>query len=213
MVKVVKRRRMKRIIRHLVAGESCRVSIGELYRGMEVFGLTNGQFSFINVIEHILSKTGPANVDVSTWVAAAYDLKHLEGFLKNNQIKQIRFLVDYSFPNRQPEFFQKLFDFFGLDCIRVARVHSKFAVITSDDWNIAIRTSMNLNENRRIENFEISDSPELAKYLTTVLNGFFAKPYEGRVTRPGTRDSLQNSDLDKFKTDEDLDTLLIDAGL
>lgn len=107
-VRVFKRDNVKRDIRHLVSGETVRTSIGGVSPGMEVFGLTNGQFSFINVIEYLLEQIGPSKVDISTWVAAAYDLKHLDGFLENKEIRKIRFLVDRSFPNRQPVFFSKV---------------------------------------------------------------------------------------------------------
>ena len=107
-VQVMKRKATKRDIRHLTAGQTCANSIGELYEGMEVFGLTDGQFSFINIIAHLLTLAGPANVDISTWVAANFDLSHLENFLINGRIKQLRFLVDRSFPNRQPQFFEQL---------------------------------------------------------------------------------------------------------
>lgn len=205
------RRRQNREIRHLVAGESCKQSIGNIYYGMEVFGLTNGQFSFIDVIENLIDQTGPADLDISTWVAADYDLKHLDRFLKNDQIKRLRFFVDRSFPNRQPEFFQTLLDLFGGDCVRIARVHSKFAIITNDDWKLAIRTSMNLNENRRIENFEISDSPELSSYLIAILDSFFADPFEYKISRPATKQALQKvAASDYLRPDEDISAIVDD---
>jgi hypothetical protein len=208
---VVKRKGSGREIRHLTAGETCQQAIGVIFHDMEVFGLTNGQFSFINVIDHVLRQTGPANLDISTWVAAGFDLKNLRQFLSNSKLKRLRFLVDYSFPNRQPDFFKQLLGDFP-DGARVSRVHSKFATITNDEWQIAIRTSMNLNENRRIENFEISDSAELTKYLVDIMDGFFAKPYKPIESRPDTRDTLNNPTVAKYKPSNDfvLDDVVVD---
>jgi len=51
---------------------------------------------------------------------------------------------------------------------------------------------MNLNENRRIENFEISDSEDLAGYLVKIVDSFFYKPFAYRVGRPDTRAALND---------------------
>lgn len=183
---VVKRRVTAREIRQLVNKETCQQSVGEIYQGMEIFGLTNGQFSKINLIENILEQTDVADVDVSTWTAAGAEIKRFEQFLANENIRRLRFLVDRSFPSRQPKYFQMLLDLFGEGCVRLARTHCKFVIITNDRWNIAIRTSMNLNENRRVENFEISDSVELTEYMSGVVDGFFDEPFksEGYLVKP-----------------------------
>lgn len=78
-------------------------------------------------------------------------------------------------------------------------MHAKFAVMTNEKYHLAIRTSMNLNENRRIENFEISDDKLLADYLTSIIDGFFEKPMDKISSRQGARDALQNKESAKFK--------------
>ena len=68
---------------------------------------------------------------------------------------------------------------FGDDCIRTLRTHAKFAVITNDQWNLAIRTSMNLNENPRLENIEISDDEALATFLLSAVDDIFGEQENG----------------------------------
>ena len=51
---------------------------------------------------------------------------------------------------------------FGDDAIRCTNTHAKIALITNDVWNVAIRSSMNLNKNPRFENFDIDDNEEIA---------------------------------------------------
>ena len=165
-----------RQLRHLVQGESCRMSIGDLVPGCEIFGLTKGQFSLINVIEECLVQTGPASVDISTWTAAHAEIKAAFAFLDNGLIRDLRFLVDTSFPNRQPEYCKTLLETFGEGSVRATRTHAKFVLIRNDDWNLVIRSSMNLNENRRIEVFEISDDLGMADYLSGVIEDFFSEP-------------------------------------
>ena len=169
-----------RQVRHLIQGESARLSIGELERGCEIFGLTKGQFSLINLVEECLKQTGPADVNIATWTAAHAELKAAEAFLANGMIHSLRFLVDVSFPNRQPEYCRTLRETFGDDCIRATKTHAKFTTIRNEDWNLVIRTSMNLNENRRIEVFEISDDAGMAEYLETIVADFYSEPISWR---------------------------------
>jgi hypothetical protein len=63
---------------------------------------------------------------------------------------------------------------FGDACIRTTRSHAKFATIRNDRWAIAVRTSMNLNENPRLENIEISDDPALCGFLESVADDLYA---------------------------------------
>lgn len=153
-----------REIRHLMNNENAHKSIGDIYEGMEIYGLTKGQYSIINIIEHILKQTGKADVIISTWTAANAEIKKAEHFLNNGYINQLHFIVDRSFKTRQPKYYEMLNKKFG-DVLSETNSHAKFVLIRNEKWNIAIRTSMNLNENKRLENFEISDDKNLADYL------------------------------------------------
>ena len=68
---------------------------------------------------------------------------------------------------------------FGDDAIRTTRTHAKFAVITNDEWAVAVRTSMNLNENPRLESIEVSDDAALAGFLLRVVDEIFAEEAPG----------------------------------
>lgn len=164
---VVNRRRRNREIRHLMYGENALRAIGKIYPNMEIFGLTKGQFSIINIIEEVLKQTGVANVIISTWTAANAEIQKAESFLQNKLINQIHFIVDRSFKTRQPKYCKMLEAKFG-DVISTTNSHAKFVLIENDKWKIVIRTSMNLNENKRIENFEISDDEKLLNYLKEI---------------------------------------------
>lgn len=153
--------------------EQAAQAIGQLEPGCEIFGLTKGQFSISDVIQHCLTQTGPASVDIATWTAALGDIKRAENLLRDGRITRIRFVVDPSFKARKPEFCKALVDTFGDGCIRTINSHAKFAIIRNDRWNLAIRTSMNLNPNPRLENFEISDDPALAQFFTDIVDQVF----------------------------------------
>lgn len=204
---IVKRskRDINREIRHLASGESCKKALGKIYAGMEVFGLTNGQFSVISIIEHIIAQTGPVDVDIATWTVASAEILKIKNFLKYKKIKKVRFLIDAGFPTRQREYFELLIFTFGKEILRLARSHCKIVTIRNEKWNIAIRTSMNLNENTRIENFEISDCAMLCNYLSEIFDSFFSKPLDYRGPLLG---ELKNAQTEKNELDIDIDLSL-----
>jgi hypothetical protein len=160
-----------RIIRRALTVSSAAEAIGPIEAGCEIYGLTKGQFSLIDVIEHILSFSGAD-------ITFAYSL------MSCGLLTSLRFLVDFSFPSRQPAYCVALRETFGDDCIRVSKNHAKFVLLRNDFWNIVVRTSMNLNENRRLENFEISDDRKLADFLESVIDSLFdAQPAEKHLDR------------------------------
>lgn len=167
---ILKREPVDRVLIEAMRGESASKAIGTLKPGCEIYGFTKGQFSCIDVIRHCLQCTGPADVFIATWSAAAGDIKAAHKFLGDGRIRSIRFLVDYSFQSRKPEFCQELVATFGADTIRVTVTHAKYILVRNAEWNLVIRTSMNLNYNPRYENFEISDSFEFAEFQQRIID-------------------------------------------
>lgn len=151
----------------------------DLQPGCELYILTFGQFSLIDALVALLDVTGPAKVDISTWTAAYAHLDRSKALMESAAITDLRFLVDRSFLTRQPEYCQHLRSLFGDRCIRTYRAHSKFMTVKNDKWSLAIRTSMNLNENPRLENIEVSDDPALCAFMTRVVDDVFAEHDEG----------------------------------
>lgn len=160
-----KRDRDKRVVR--VA--NARTALSGLDHDTELYVLTFGQFSLLDAITAILDVTGPASVTISTWTAATADLSRAEGFLRDGRIMRLRFLVDRSFLTRQPGYARQLVEAFGVDAVRTTRTHAKFATVTNDEWGVAVRTSMNMNENPRLEHIEVGDDPGLCGFLNGVV--------------------------------------------
>ena len=69
-----------------------------------------------------------------------------------------------------PGLAQEIRRVFGPDGIRVAKNHAKFTLIKNADWQIVIRTSMNINFNPRFEDFTIAHDPELFAFVDGVLD-------------------------------------------
>jgi len=157
------------------AGESAKAALDAAGFGKdrEAFGFNKGQFSFIDLIEAAIAYTGPADVVVATWTAADADLRRVASQMEHQRVRSITWIVDYSFETRQPAFCATLRELFGDACIRTTASHAKFALISAGEWKIVVQTSMNLNQNKRIENFWIGDDPDLfAAYSDLVAEIF-----------------------------------------
>ena len=174
----VSRKNVDRVFKHGMAGESASRCIGIIEKGSDIFGLTKGDFSMIDILRHVAKQIGPCNIDIGTWTAAAADIKQAFDMLNDKNILSMRWLVDRSFPQRQQKYYNSLLDKFGQDSVRLARFHAKFILLENDDYKVAVRTSMNLNLNQRIEFFEISEGSPISDYLREVVDYHFALPRE-----------------------------------
>lgn len=167
--------------KRLARTESAARALDGIEPGCEILCMTFGQFSLIDGLWALLRQTGPADVSVATWTAAGADTTRAEQFLRDGRIRRMRWLVDRSFETRQPDYCATLRRLFGDDAIRTTRSHAKFATIRNDAWNLAVRTSMNLNENPRLETIEVSDDPGLADFLDAIFGGIFAEQSPGTM--------------------------------
>lgn len=154
-------------------------AIGKLEKDTDTFILTYGQFSLIDALMAILDQTGPAHVVISTWTAAHAHLDRSSELLESSDILSFRMIVDRSFKTRQPKYFHHMINLFGINCIRQIRTHAKFITVRNDKWNIVIRTSMNLNENPRLENIEVSENKDFVDFFDQITDDIFAEVQEG----------------------------------
>lgn len=148
-------------------------AIGEIQKNTDTFILTYGQFSLVDALLAILDQTGPAHVTISTWTAAHAHLDTAANLMGTADILSFRMIVDRSFKTRQPKYYHHMARLFGSDCIRQIRTHAKFMTIRNDKYDIVVRTSMNLNENPRLENLEVSESKEFADFFETIADDIF----------------------------------------
>lgn len=144
--------------------------IGPVVDGDEICGITNGQFSLIDIIDHLLRCAGPSHVTVATWTMGIYDIDRAQDFVANRLLRGIRFVLDPSMFSRRPELAAVLVRGFGVDAFRAVNIHAKFATIRSDSLALAVRSSMNLNPNNRIESFDISASDETTAFFEGVVD-------------------------------------------
>ncbi len=165
----------RRLIEDQRRAQSAAEAIAQLERdGTELVGLTRGQFSLADLLVAVLDKTGPAALSISTWTAASASVQSMLDLLQAGRITRCRWLVDTTFVRRVPQLVAEIRRSFGDDALRVTRTHAKFATVTNKGWQVAIRSSMNLNQNPRLESYEIGHDPQLCAWLEQVLSDVWA---------------------------------------
>jgi hypothetical protein len=167
--------RFRRELRDLRRKQTAEEAIAGLKKGVELYGFTKGQFSMVDLILALLRKTGPARVTLSTWTAARHEIVTIARLVESGELLSMRWLVDFTFARRDPEAANQIRQTFGLESIRVAQNHAKFCLFENRRWRLVLRTSMNLNMNPRFEDFTIAHDPQLATFLTTILDEIWSR--------------------------------------
>lgn len=157
---------------------NARDTISGFGHDMDIIGLTYGQFSLLDLIDAALDITGPADVAISTWSAGFYDVEAAERFRDSGRLRTIRFVMDSSAKRGQATV-GDIGDMFGPEKIRATRSHTKFVLITNDEWDITITSSMNLNLNPRCEQFEMTDDAERCSMFLAFVDELFTELPEG----------------------------------
>lgn len=152
-----------------------------LYPNCQVYGFTDGKFSLIDVIYAVLNKIGNADIVICTWSAGIKDSYNIKWMLDTNMINTIKIITDMSFPSRKKNYSVAIDELFGTENIRMARVHAKFVLLKNANWNIVINTSMNLNANKTVENFQIIDDVVLYDFMNKYCSVHFENQAGGFV--------------------------------
>ena len=86
--------------------------------------------------------------------------------------------------------------------------------IRNRDWDIVVRTSMNLNENPRLENIEISESKEFADFFCHIADEIFSeiKPMEKQTTLPKLENIENSTSFKKIEANTISQTSLKEAS-
>lgn len=168
------KRNPKRVITRADNSDIASSVIGPLSQGDEIFILTAGNFSLIDVLLHALDFTGPADVDCATWTQGIYDQQRCAQLVTERRIRSMRWVVDPSMFARRAELSGRLVERFGVDSFRAVPIHAKYLVVRGEKMSVAIRSSMNMNENQKIEQLDISVCSDMVNFLTDYTDSIFS---------------------------------------
>ncbi len=139
-------------------------TIGPLDPGVRVTGVTAGQFSAVDALEHMVDQLGPAVVRVSTWTTGLYDAQRAADIRVSGRITDIRMLLDRGTFEKSPQFAGPLIKALGPGAFRCLSVHAKVIIVTGQRGAAVFRSSMNLNKNLRTEQFDLDVDDEVAGF-------------------------------------------------
>ncbi len=121
-----KSKKTRTVIHRTATAAEC---IGTLEPGLRVTGLTAGQFSLIDAMEHIADELGDARVSVSAWTTGIYDAQRSAMIMKGGRIVKIRMLLDRANFQKSPQFAGPLIEALGVESFRCLSVHAKVVIV------------------------------------------------------------------------------------
>ncbi|WP_304234788.1 hypothetical protein [Jiulongibacter sediminis] len=131
--------------------------------------VTHGAWSLHHLVEKVIEKTGPADVQMSTWAITEKPLRVLERLKSTGKILSLSGIIERKISHHNPKafgFVQQVFD-----SVELSKCHAKVTLITNADWQVAIVCSANWTVNRRTEVGTILCNPESVEFHKSWMNG------------------------------------------
>lgn len=182
--------------RRAIAGlETVRSAVGPLPPGVSLIGITHGRFSLVDLLAHTLEQLG-GGAQLSVWslVVGGFEVVCLERFVQLGLLADGPSLIlDRSSEQRAPELIDRWRG--ALGPVRVCFNHSKMLRIEAGGRRVLVRGSMNLNENPRFEQFDLTcGGPEFdlvaaVESRLEVLPAMSSNADATRITGAGVRRS------------------------
>jgi hypothetical protein len=190
----------KRLGLKLAPYQTAAETIGEITPDFAMSGLTKGQFSLIDMIEHISEQLRDCEIEAVTWNIGIADCDQIEQLIDLNYIKSFVLITDLSTVARKSSNIESYIKLIGEENIYLTKVHAKICLIKSNSYCIVIRSSMNLNKNNRCEQFDIDNNKELYQFYKEALDDL--------KTNNGLKDQVSKHRI-KFATawDDDVTTI------
>lgn len=159
--------------------------LGPLVPGVRVTGLTAGQFSAIDALEHMADELGPgADVRVSAWTTGLYDVHRAASIRDDGRIRDVRMLLDRGTFEKSPKYAGPLIEALGVDAFRCLSVHAKVILVSGPGGAAVMRSSMNLNKNLRTEQFDLDVSDAVFEFYRDWFDGLWdeaGRSHDNRV--------------------------------
>lgn len=146
--------------------------IADLQPGQSCCYLTYGAWSSIELLEHLLNKSGPAAVYFSTWSISAEAIARAAAWHNTGVITDLHVLLDAGLRNRKPDLFQQALGSFPK--LKITAIHAKVTVVQNELYNLVVIGSPNYTKNPRIETGVIIHNKDVADFnIKWMLEEFY----------------------------------------
>jgi hypothetical protein len=153
--------------------ERLKDKIPALVPGEDIRFVNGARWSAHDLLFHVLTITGPADVYITTWAISETAARLLHQAKQDGLVRNLHGVFDRRLPIRKP----KVAQFIQSMCTASILVdcHAKMFVIKNESWSISCTMTCNYSNNRRIESGHISTSSEVAdfdiQWITGLING------------------------------------------
>ena len=142
-------------------------------------GLVERAWGFMSMITAMLHRWPGSDLFVSSWSVGLQDIQKLVTYRDEGLCRRIQFMVDPSFVKRHPQRARELGALLGDGSVIERNSHAKFVLLLGGDQNVAYSTSMNINQDARVDaGTLILDEGLVAEYVS-LLNGVFDLGLDG----------------------------------
>lgn len=137
---------------------NCADDLGQIGRGSSIFAVTRGQWSMIDAILYAIESCGgPVSISLWTWTVAEYEIATLTRLRMDRRIESGLLVIDGGARLKNAGLIAEWQGTFGPRSVRYVRNHAKIARVWTDDLRFCLRGSMNLNQNPRFEQFDLTE--------------------------------------------------------
>lgn len=144
-------------------------TIGTLQPGKSIFYHTEGAWSNIDLLEHMLKRSGPANLYFCTWSISIEAIRRIINWKKTGLVKDLFIVADKGIRNRKPEIYQQLIGNFSN--IVFTSCHAKVTVIQNQEFDFCFLGSANYTTNPRLEaGILVNDKATADNYIGLLLD-------------------------------------------
>ncbi len=157
------------------AGDVARLlenSFSSLEQGRDIHFYSFGNFNLVRLLMHLLKKTGPAHLFMTSYSFSLRSIEQLQNRLEGRQLLSFRLIVDHRVKSMSPKPFQMLSTAFNYRCLSV---HAKVALLWNQQWKLSVITSQNATDNPKMERGVIQTDPAVFDFDFQILSDAFER--------------------------------------
>ncbi len=147
-------------------------SFSVLEQGRDIHFYSFGNFNLVRLLMHLLKKTGPAHLFMTSYSFSLRSIEQLQNRLETRQLLSFRLIVDHRVKSMSPKPFQMLSTAFDYRCLSV---HAKVALLWNQQWKLSVITSQNATDNPKMERGVIQTDPAVFDFDLKVLEDAFER--------------------------------------
>jgi hypothetical protein len=140
---------------------------GQLRMDTVVDFYTDGRWSLHQLVRHLLTVTGPADVYLATWTITEDPVRSLVQLKQAGQIRALYGLFNHKVRERAPGAFHLAREQFT--AVGEGKVHAKVTVIMNEQWALRVVGSANYSRNPRLEAGDIVLNRQSAEFHRDVI--------------------------------------------